>query len=306
MLRFPYKLLALTCAALLFCTGCQLRMGYPEELYAAGTITDLPEDTADPTSTTTPATTPPKEPQTDEKPPVTTPGAPSVTEPARPETQEPETQEPAVPKKRIAFTFDDGPHNKLTYKFVDKLNEYGASATFFVVGSRIDKSGGAAIAYAYENGCEIGIHSFTHDTALFYDRCTEAEYFSDMQKTADAINQYVPATVTLMRPPGGNITDARIASCPYSVITWNVDSLDWKYNSRKDQATIDANVNTIVDNVMKEISEGDIVLMHELYENSYDAFCILIQRLYADGYEIVSVSELLGDKLQPGVKYRHG
>jgi peptidoglycan/xylan/chitin deacetylase (PgdA/CDA1 family) len=217
----------------------------------------------------------------------------------------PETEEPTVPKKRVAFTFDDGPHSTITYQFVDKLKEYGASATFFVVGNRLGAKGGAAIAYAYENGCEIGIHSYTHEKELYYDRCTEAEYFSDMQKTADAINKYVPATVTLMRPPGGNITAERIESCPYSVITWNVDSLDWKYKARTDEETIEANINTIVNNVMSKIKDGDIVLMHEIYQNSYEAFSILIERLYADGYEIVSVSELLGDRLEPGVKYNH-
>ena len=313
MLRFPYKLIALTCAAMLFCTGCQLRMGYPDELHPESTTTESLMNTPDDPKGTTAGTTTDQEgttaPSTSDHPntqsPVTTPKEPVVTPSVTTKPEAPETEEPTVPKKRVAFTFDDGPHSTITYQFVDKLKEYGASATFFVVGNRLGAKGGAAIQYAYENGCEIGIHSYSHETDLYYDRCTEAEYFSDMQKTADAINQYIPATVTLMRPPGGNITADRVASCPYSVITWNVDSLDWKYKARTDDATTEANINTIVDNVMKDISDGDIVLMHEIYQNSYEAFCILIDRLYADGYEIVSVSELLGDRLEPGVKYNH-
>lgn len=308
MFRSSYRLLALTCAVLLFCTGCQLRMGYPEDLYSIGTTaTAAPKESEKtPVQTTTEKQPHTEDPATTDAPPITTPAVTDIPETNVPDTNAPETDEPAVPKKRVAFTFDDGPDTTRTYKFVDKLKEYGASATFFVVGNRVTKSGGAALAYAYENGCEIGIHSYTHTNALFYDRCTESEYFSDMQETADAINTYVPAPVTLMRPPGGNITDERIKICPYAVITWNVDSEDWRYAGRSDAATIEKNVNIIVDNVMKDISDGDIVLMHELYENSYEAFCILIERLYAQGYEIVTVSELLGDKLQPGVKYRHG
>ena len=57
---------------------------------------------------------------------------------------------------------------------------------------------------------------------------------------------------------------------------------------------------------MKSVKDGSIILMHELYENSYQAFCILIERLYQEGYELVTVSELLGDKLQPGQKYSRG
>ena len=307
MLRFPYKLVALTCAALLFCTGCQLRMGYPEELYGSSADGVL-QSTSKPNTQTptpqkpTPGTTTNADPNTPDDPTPPESNPPATDEPV---TDAPVTEEPTVPKKRIAFTFDDGPHYKLTYQFVDKLKEYGATATFFVVGNRLGKAEGAAIAYAYENGCEIGIHSYTHDSSLYYDRCSEDDYFADMKATADAINQYVPATVTLMRPPGGNITAERVEMCPYSVITWNVDSLDWKYRDRTDDATTEANINTIVDNVMKDISEGDIVLMHEIYQNSYEAFSILIERLYADGYEIVSVTELLGDRLEPGVKYNH-
>ena len=295
MLRLPYKLIALTCAALLVCTGCQLRMGYPEELYSTG-------ESALPQSGTTAAKAPDssKPAGTSQSTAESTSKLPAVTDSTQ---QQPETDEPTQPKKRVAFSFDDGPHYSLTYKFVDKLKEYNATATFFVVGDRLTASGGAAIQYAYENGCEIGLHSYTHDSSLYYDRCTDEEYFEDMQKTADAILKYVDTEITLMRPTGGNISKERIPICPYSVILWSVDSNDWRYRDRTDEATIEANIETIVNNVMSEIKDGDIVLMHEIYQNSYEAFCIIIERLYADGYEIVSVSELLGDRLESGTKY---
>ena len=66
-------------------------------------------------------------------------------------------------------------------------------------------------------------------------------------------------------------------------------------------------MNTIVNNVMKNIKNGDIVLMHELYQNSYEAFCIIIEQLYAQGYEIITVGELLGDaRIIPGTLYYNG
>lgn len=298
MFRFSYRFVALTLAALLFCTGCQIRIGFPDP-------TTSEEMSSPPAPAVPSATTSASAHKTDRTNPSTSTPQASVTD-APPETTTappPDTAEPSVPKKQVAFTFDDGPHNTLTYKFVDKLEEYDASATFFIVGDRVTKAGGAAIAYAAENGCEIGIHSYSHAADLYYHVCSEAEYFADMQKTADAINKYVPAPVTLMRPPGGNITSARVQSCPYGVILWNVDSEDWRYKGRADEATAEANINTIVENVMKSVKDGSIVLMHEIYENSYQAFCILIDRLYEEGYEVVSVSKLLGDSLQPGQKY---
>ena len=69
---------------------------------------------------------------------------------------------PTPPRKKVAVTFDDGPNGSMTYKFVDKLKEYGAAATFFVVGNRMGQNNGAALKYAIENGCEVGLHSYSH------------------------------------------------------------------------------------------------------------------------------------------------
>ncbi len=228
---------------------------------------------------------------------------PPATEP--PATNPPIEDKPAVPQsKRIAFTFDDGPSSRLTYQFVDKLKEYGASATFFVVGNRVAGKAGEAIRYASENGCEVGIHGYTHE--YYFTTCGEAKYQEEVSKTDAAIRAFVDAEVRLMRPPGGNITKAQIAASPYSIILWSVDSEDWKYKKHSNEQEQNANIQTIVNNVLNNVREGDIVLMHEIYENSYQAFCIIIDELYRQGYEIVSVSELLGDRLTPGVSYRNG
>ena len=325
MFRFPTKLVAIASASIFFLCGCQMQIitdptttrGTTAETPAVtvpttttvatpGVTTTAPTpETGEPADTTPAATTTTKAPTTTTKAPVVTTQPPVTTTTKVPSTTTtwptPEDKPNPENKKRVAFTFDDGPHSTLTYKFVDKLKEYNASATFFVVGNRLGASGGAAIQYAYENGCEIGLHSYTHE--WYYSKCTDEAYFEDLQKTAAAINKYIPATVTLMRPPGGNITADRVASCPYGVIMWSVDSEDWRYKGRGDEATKQANINTIVNNIMKQIGDGDIVLMHELYENSYEAFCIVIERLYAEGYEVVSVSELLGSDLQAGKKY---
>ena len=128
----------------------------------------------------------------------------------------------------------------------------------------------------------------------------------DLQKTVDAVNKYVDTEIRLMRPPGGILSTAQKEACPYTAIMWSVDSNDWKYTGRSEEKK-EQNVQTIVDNVMSVVREGDIVLMHELYENSYEAFCIIIDQLYEQGYEIVTVSELLGEeRIVSGEKYFNG
>lgn len=210
------------------------------------------------------------------------------------------------PKKRVALTFDDGPqhYEERTKALVDELAKYGFAATFFVVGNRI--SGGDAISYAVENGCEIGIHGYTHDSNHYYDTCTDERYEEELERTRQAILAEVPGyDIKLMRPIGGRITSARVRECPYAVIGWDVDSCDWenKYYSGISDEEAERRINTIVENVMSEVEDGSIVLLHDIYESTYDAAVIIIQRLYEAGYDLVTVSELLGDTLQSGTAY---
>lgn len=78
---------------------------------------------------------------------------------------------------------------------------------------------------------------------------------------------------------------------------WSVDSNDWKYKSDGD-----AGVETIVDNVMSQVQNGSIILMHDIYENTYLATKQILKELNSQGYEVVTVSELLGSP-KAGVKY---
>lgn len=208
--------------------------------------------------------------------------------------------------KRVALTFDDGPHNVRTKAIVDELAKYGYRATFFVVGNRVDGNaynGADAVEYAYKHGNEIAVHGYTH--AVYYHNCEQDRYERELSKTYDAIREVVPnAKVRLMRPIGGNITEERVASCPYSVIMWSVDSEDWKHKGRGENGELaEQNINTIVENVMSQVKSGDIVLMHDIYENTYEAAKIIIRRLHEEGYQLVTVSELLGDDMRAGEKY---
>lgn len=224
-----------------------------------------------------------------------------------PVTEEPFTA-PEVPAgKLVALTFDDGPHNVRTPQIVRELDKYGAKATFFVLGNRIDgteyngKEGLRAIA---ASGHEIGIHGYSH--RVYYNKCEDWEFEFELSETLSAIRGVLPDyEVKLMRPIGGAITPERVRTCPYSVIQWSVDSNDWgnKYAAGDVEADWNRKVNTIVDNVMSTVEEGDIILMHDIYESTYDATVILLQRLYEEGYTVVSVSQLLAGQLQAGVSY---
>lgn len=212
-------------------------------------------------------------------------------------------------RPRVALTFDDGPNHyqNRTKNYVDELLKYGYTATFFVVGNRV--AGGDAVKYLVDNGMEIGIHGYTHK--VYYDNCTAESFFAEMNQTADAIHAQVPDyEIKLMRPVGGKISSNIAAVSPYAIIQWSVDSDDWNNRYVAGDGEVGADGKTgwdrkaekIVDNVLKDVKDGDIILMHDIYESTYDATVIMLARLHEMGYNVVSVSELLGET-QAGVTY---
>lgn len=230
---------------------------------------------------------------------IGTPETDEVTEPVTESESETEAQtEPAEPKKRVAITYDDGPAfdndtvQRLTYKLADEFAKYGGAATFFVVGNRVNSTTGKAMQYAHSLGCEYAIHAYTH--SIYFDECPEADYLEELRLTKEAIQKYIDADVTLLRAPGGYITKERAVLAGYPIINWSIDTEDWRHKSRADEETIEANINAIVENALRGVEDGDIILMHEIYQNTYEATCIILERLHEMGFEFVTVTELLG------------
>lgn len=203
--------------------------------------------------------------------------------------------------KRVAFTFDDGPaYNGLTLKFAEKLASYGGKGTWFIVGNRVNDQNRDELKKASELGMEIGIHAWSHE--FYFDRNPD-KLVEELQKTSDIIYEVTGQKPTLFRPPGGNFTDKQVTDISYPVILWSLDTEDWKLKGNSTEEERSDNVRKIADNIRSKVSDGSIILMHEIYNNSYDAFCLAIDELSKEGYVFVTVSELIGDELRPGHKY---
>lgn len=224
-----------------------------------------------------------------------------------------ETDPPAPPAahKRVALTFDDGPafdsagFERSTYRLVDKLAAVGGRATFFLVGDRINETTAPAIAYAAAHGCEIGVHAYTH--RYDFSSCAESIFLSELARTRTRIERITGKPVTLFRPPYGAITDERAARSGLPVILWSLDSEDWRHKSRENSADAAQNIRAIADRILENVRDGDIILMHDIYRNSFEAACIVIDELTARGYALLTVTELIGaPSLQVGVCYSDG
>lgn len=194
-------------------------------------------------------------------------------------------------KKAIAFSFDDGPSD-YDLKLIDLLTESHSTATFFVVGNRIENFPNS-IHKMVEKGMEVGNHTFNHKSLT---GLSSKNVKSQITKTNDIFRNLTGKELTLLRPSYGAVNKKVLLEVGMPVILWNIDTLDWK--------TRDAD--KIYDEIMNNAKDGDIVLMHSLYKSTVDAVERALKSLYKEGFQVVSISELAklkGRELAIGKSY---
>ena len=196
-------------------------------------------------------------------------------------------------KPMVALTFDDGPSNATT-RILDSLEQNGGRATFFMVGNRMS-SYPSTVKRMVEMGCEPASHTWDHS---FLTKLSEAQILANLNQMDDTLQSIAGVRTMVMRPPGGKINEASkavLSKRGTPAILWSIDTLDWK--TKNAQRTIDT--------VLATVKDGDIILMHDLYETSADAAAVLIPELTSRGYQLVTVSELAGMRggMAPGHTY---
>ena len=179
--------------------------------------------------------------------------------------------------KLIAFTFDDGPNHN-TVKIIDTLKKYNMSATFFVLGTKAQQNT-KIIKYMQENKMEIGNHTYSHRLLT---NATFEQIEQEVLKTNQIIYNITNKYPQLIRPSYGSFNKKIRKNINMPIIIWNVDTLDWKNHSSK----------KIANKILKQVKDGDIILMHDIYSATAKAVEIVIPKLIEKGYKIVSVSEL--------------
>ena len=206
----------------------------------------------------------------------------------------------ATPKKMIALTFDDGPNSANTAKILDLLEEYDAKATFFVCGSNVTVNTRGVLQRAITLGCEIGNHTLSHKDMK---TLSEEELLKEIGETNEkvALHSGTDYQCKVYRPPYGNINLSAMNKLydneiyMYSV-HWSSDSLDWEYQNRykKGEITRGAAVQGAFDTIVRETTEGTVILMHDIHEITPDILKLVLEKYTAEGYTFVTVSELFG------------
>ena len=195
-------------------------------------------------------------------------------------------------KKLVALTFDDGPSAETTPVLLNTLRERDVPATFFMLGSRA-RNNPDIVKKVKEEGHEVASHTMYHQNLI---RIPASAAAADIDEAKGILKSILGHDVSLTRTPYGNVNDTVRGFVGTPIILWSVDTLDWKIK----------NTDSIVGITMSEVSDGAIILMHDIHPTSVEAVPRLVDTLRDAGYEFVTVSEMAemhGIKLANGVSY---
>ena len=182
----------------------------------------------------------------------------------------------------VALTFADGPRSSTTGPLLDGLELREVPATFFLVGSRIPGNEDLVRRMAAE-GHQIGIHTYDHVKLKGLSR---QDFDLQVGKTRVLITRLVGEGNYWLRPPYGLIDRQAENWCGGPVILWSVDPEDWKDND----------IDRVVAAVAEHVSDGDIILLHDLFPSSAQAALRIVDTLLARGYCFVTVEQLMAER----------
>ncbi len=197
-------------------------------------------------------------------------------------------------KPMVAITYDDGPGpGNHTERIIEAFKKTGGHATFFQLGNRAE-SYSSQMQLMVDGGHEIGCHTYDHKHS------GSAVTKEDIVNGNNAIETSCGIRPTVFRSPGGETTDLIRSVCESEgvpIIQWNVDTKDWK--------TKDAS--SICDEIKRTIADGNIILMHNIYESTATATEEILPWLVEQGYQLVTVSQLIqaktGNPPLAGIQY---
>lgn len=184
--------------------------------------------------------------------------------------------------KKIALTFDVAWGTENMDYIIETLDRHNIKSTFFLVGSWIDDNE-EFVKMLSNKGHELSNHSNTHAdiTQLSTEDATQ-----EIETTTNKIYNLTGQKTSLYRPPFGEVNDKTMKICEelgYKVIKWDVDSFDWK----------EIGPVHVIERVIKSSESGSIVLLHSNVEDIEEYLDRIILRLKKDGYELVTISDLI-------------
>ena len=187
---------------------------------------------------------------------------------------------PTTGNKVISLTFDDGP-GPYTAHLLDILDQYGAKATFFLIGSKV--SGQASVVRSiHARGHQLGNHSWSHPELP---KLSVDQIAGEIDRTNEAIRQATGVKPSILRPPYGAVNGVvleQLRARGMSSILWSVDTRDWA----------DRNSQIVCSRAVAGARPGAVILMHDIHQTSVNAVPCILSALKQQGYSFVTIQRL--------------
>lgn len=197
-------------------------------------------------------------------------------------------------KKLCALTFDDGPNTDTTPLVLEKLQKYGVTASFFLVGNNINSESEKVVKKAFDMGCEICSHSRTHSAMP---ELSAEDIRAEMEYTASEIMRITGEKPKFFRPPYIAVNDVMFDNIDLPFIA-GIGAEDWLPEVTSEQRA---------EKILSQVDDGAVILLHDMSGNiqTVNALDIIIPKLKEE-YELVTVSklfELAGVTPKKGIVY---
>ena len=193
----------------------------------------------------------------------------------------------------VALTFDDGPKAATTPILLDGLSRRGIHATFFVIGENVEGNEDLLLRMEGE-GHQIGLHTFHHRSLA---GVNGADFYAEVDELRRTLSGLLRREDFMLRPPYGAITPSNRARAGAPIVLWSVDPKDWSDRDSDRQTAA----------ILDMVTDGSIVLLHDIYDASVETALRVADELMARGYKLVTVEELFalrGMTPENGVEYR--
>lgn len=192
-----------------------------------------------------------------------------------------EKEETVDSPRKIALTFDDGPHPYYTQQLLDGLKERGARATFFVMGKQAEAYP-ELVLRMQEEGHLIGNHTYSH---VQLNKKNRESFKEELVRTNELLLGITGEEPQYVRPPYGSWDKSFESELMMIPVLWTIDPMDW----------CSSDVNGIVRKVTKKAEDNAVILMHDEYKSSVTAALEIVDVLQKQGYEFVTVDEIMFD-----------
>ena len=194
--------------------------------------------------------------------------------------------------KTVALTFDDGPRPTNSPRVLNSLMEKGIRGTFFCIGKLV-KENGWVVQREHDDGHAVASHNWTHDAVS---KLSATTLRAMPEKVNKVMIQTIGIPVRYNRVPGGIYPPMQKANVKWAYIQWSLDTYDWRGRSPA----------KVLSSVKNKIDDGDIILCHDIKENTAESTRRIADYLQEEGYIFLTVDELFakdGVKLEIGNVY---